>query len=337
MGEHSAGACYRATKGKAEHMSSIRYCPAWSQRQAFATAWVLLLCLAPQISPAHEAQPVRAEAEEGRLVVYVADEVFTAYKYGETMKYPFFYPVVGPATSESVTTYDQEPWPHHSSLFMSLDLVRSEGIERGNYWQPRHELETGQILATAPEIVEENGERVVLRDVAVWAVPGRDPQLKDTRTVVIRAPSSHVRVMDFQFDFEILQDLAVGPTGHSMFSGRMRPELAVDGGGTLVDAHGNLQEEGTRGQSAPWCAYYGRHHGEVEGMAIIQHPENPYYPAPWFNRDYGFFSPTPVWQIDAPVQWEQGLTFTKRYRVVVFAGDAEEAGIAGWHEDFVAQ
>ncbi len=272
-------------------------------------------------------QAVRAVAEENRIVVLVGDREFTAYRFGDELKYPHFYPVNGPLTGQTVTTYNTEPWPHHTSLFLSCDRVSGS-----NYWQPFHELKTGQIKATAPRIVESTGEKVVLSDVAQWAKPGEEPQLRDTRTVTITAPSAAVRVLDFQFDFDILQDLLIQKTGHSLFSARMHPALAVDGGGTLVDADGNLGEEGTRGKSAPWCAYYGKHHGQTEGLAIMQHPSNPLSPAPWFNRNYGFFSPTPVWLEDR--QLNAGDRFTMRYRVVVFAGDPKEAGIANLYAEF---
>lgn len=270
---------------------------------------------------------VRAVAEQNRIVVLVGDREFTAYRFGDDLKYPHFYPVNGPLSGQSVTTYNTEPWPHHTSLFLSCDRVSGS-----NYWQPFHELKTGQITATAPRIVENAGQKVVLSDVAQWAKPGQEPQLRDTRTVTITAPSPTVRVLDFQFDFHILQDLLIQKTGHSLFAARMNPTLAVAGGGTLVDADGNLGEEGTRGKTAAWCACYGQHHGQTEGLAIMQHPANPHSPAPWFNRNYGFFSPTPVWLEDRELK--AGDEFTMRYRVVVFAGNHEEAGLAGLYAEF---
>ncbi|MFP4172519.1 MAG: PmoA family protein [Candidatus Hydrogenedentota bacterium] len=306
--------------------------------------------LASVTAAGQEAQSVGASMEDDQIVVTVDGEEFTAYKFGEEHKYPFFYPVNGPATGESVTAWDQEPYPHHSSLYVSLDSVRSEGVERGNYWQPRHELGTGQVFSRNPEIVEDTGDVVVLRDECDWIVPDEDAhQLRDTRTVTIWAPSPDARILDFEFQFEVLTDLEVGPTGHSFFSARMRPELAVGdpdrgpdqaplGTGTIVDSEGNRDEEGTRGRSgAAWNAYYGEHQGETEGLAIIQHSDNPGYPAPWFNRNYGFMSPTPFDFIDDPVSLEEGEILNFRYRTVVFTGDHEEAGIAGWREDFEQQ
>jgi hypothetical protein len=270
---------------------------------------------------------VRASLEKDGIVVRVGGQVFTVYRFGDDLKYPHFYPVNGPLTGQSVTAVNTEPWPHHSSLFLSCDRVSG-----ANYWQPFTDLKTGQITATAPRVVESTGQKVVLSDVAQWAKPGEEPQLRDTRTITITAPSAKVRVLDFQFDFHILQDLHIQKTGHSLFSARMNPTIAVDGGGLLIDSDGNRNEEGTRGKSASWCAYYGQHHGQVEGLAIMQHSSNPHSPAPWFNRNYGFFSPTPVWLEDRHLN--AGDQFTMRYRVVVFAGDHEQAQIAELYDEF---
>ncbi len=309
---------------------------------------VAAVVLAPWPAAGEDAQSVSATVEDDRIVVYVDGEEFTAYNFSEEHKYPFFYPVNGPQTGVSVTTWDQPPYPHHSSLYVSLDMVRSESVERGNYWQPRHELDTGQVFSRAPRVIEDTGDKVVIRDECDWIVTAADAhQLKDTRTVTITAPSPSVRILDFEFDFHVLKDLEVGPTGHSFFSVRMEPKLAVGdpghgfedvaalGTGTIVDSEGNTNEAGTRGHTgASWCAYYGAHHGETEGVALIQHSGNPEYPAPWFNRDYGFMSPTPFDFIDAPVSLPEGSRATMRYRVVVFAGDPDEADIAKWHADF---
>ncbi|MDD2599917.1 MAG: PmoA family protein [Kiritimatiellae bacterium] len=37
--------------------------------------------------------------------------------------------------------------------------------------------------------------------------------------------------------------------------------------------------------------------GAFKGLAILQHPENPWYPSPWFTRDYGLLSPTPMYRL----------------------------------------
>lgn len=318
-------------------------------KESFCLTIMAILLFSACNNGVNESQAVTAFLEDDRIVIQVNDEEFSSYLFGEEHKYPFFYPLNGPVSGRSVTAWDQEPYPHHSSLYISLDWVRSEDVERGNYWQPRQELDTGQVISRNPQILESNGQKVVLQDEADWIVPATGShQLRDTRTVTIWAPSSSIRIMDFTFEFYILEDLSIGPTGHSFFSARMRPELAVGdpdrgpdwahlGTGTIIDSYGNRNEAETREQDADWCAYYGNNNGVIEGVAIIQHSDNPYYPAPWFNRDYGFMSPTPFAFDDDPIELQAGTTLTFKYRTVVFAGDHEESDIAGWREDFVAE
>ena len=106
-------------------------------------------------------------------------------------------------------------------------------------------------------------------------------------------------------------------------------ELSVKSGGTLVNAESKTGEKGTWGVASPWCDYSGTRDGIAEGIAILQHPANRWFPAKWFTRDYGFFSPTPMfWLEDGRLELAKGEVLTLHYRVVAHRGDAAEAGIA---------
>ncbi len=311
----------------------------------FTTALVFFSISACQTD---SSQSVNAIAGDEYIPVFVDGEEFTTYLFGREHKYPFFYPVNGPQSGQSVTTWDQEPYPHHSSLYISLDWVSSENVTRGNYWQPRHELETGQIFSRNARILEDTGNKVVLGDQTEWIVPLTGTHhFTETRKIAIWAPSADVRIMDFEFQFEVMKDLAISrPTGHSFFSARMNPEIAVGdtvrgadwahlGTGRIIDSEGNLNEAGTREKATPWAAYYGEHHGATEGLAILQHPTNSFYPAQWVTRDYGFISPSPFTFIEAPLEMFEGDVHTFRYRVVVFKGSPEDAGVSAWYDDFI--
>ena len=66
-----------------------------------------------------------------------------------------------------------------------------------------------------------------------------------------------------------------------------------------------------------------------EGLAILQHPSNLWYPSPWFTRDYGFFSPTPMYWPENGTEtfFKKGDVLRLLYRVLVHGGSAEEAKI----------
>ncbi|HQH52527.1 MAG TPA: PmoA family protein [Candidatus Hydrogenedentes bacterium] len=289
---------------------------------AVPVALAILLVFSGVHTLAQEAQPLTAELKGQQVDVSIDGVLFTSYKFSHDQKYPYFWPVIGPASGKSVTTETSEPYPHHHSLFLGCDRVNG-----GNYWQDVNER--GQILSQGPEIVEAAGQRVVIKDECLWQQPGQDPVIRDTRTITLSAPDKATRIIDFEITLNPLVHITIEKTNHSLFSARMVPELSVASGGTLVNAEGKTAEQGTFGVESPWCDYYGARDGVTEGLAIFQHPLNRWYPSKWFTRDYGFFSPTPMF-------WPQGdftalpvrEPLTLAYRVVVHAGDVKAAGIA---------
>lgn len=267
-------------------------------------------------------QQLEAKLEADKVVVTIDGRLFTCYKFAESQKYPYFWPVNGPVSGQSVTTKTSEPYPHHHSLFFGCDRVNG-----GNYWQESNER--GQIVSEGPKLVEPSGDRIVIRDRCLWRRPGQEAIILDTREIVIAAPSKHLRLIDFRIRLEPLTDIRILKTNHALFSARVVPELSVKSGGTMINAEGKQGEKQTWGVPSPWCDYSGTRDGKTEGLAIFQHPSNRWYPAPWFTRDYGFFSPTPMyWLENNRLDLPKGQPLTLQYRVVVHTGDAQKAKIA---------
>jgi hypothetical protein len=133
-------------------------------------------------------------------------------------------------------------------------------------------------------------------------------------------------------------DVTIDKTNHSLFSARLDPDLSVSSGGVMINAEGEQGEKATFGKASPWIDFYGKYGNVTEGLAILQHPSNPWYPSPWFTRDYGFISPTPMyWPVDnVSTKFKKGETLQLRYRVIVHAGDSKEANIAGEFEKYKA-
>lgn len=286
----------------------------------------MLVSLCSSVGYAAGSHSLSAECDGDRIIVKAGDRPVTEYRFSHDQKYPYFYPVNGPASGESVTTETSAPYPHHHSLFFGCDKVEGRGYP-GNYWQEANEA--GQILSQGPRIAE-TGARVVIEDTCLWQRPGREPVIRDERRVVISSPSDSARVIDFEITLHPLADVRIHRSNHSLFSARMHPGMSVNAGGVLVNAEGDTGEGGTFGKTSAWCAYYNTRGGHTEGLAIVQHPDNRWRPAPWFTRDYGFFSPTPMnWLEDGHVDLPEGEPLTLRYRVVVFAGNPGDEAIAG--------
>jgi hypothetical protein len=199
-------------------------------------------------------------------------------------------------------------------------------VNGGNYWQEGNER--GQIISKGAAIKRNGPDYVLLTDDCEWRQPGQNPIIVDHRDIRIEAPSSDLRIIDFSVTLTALTGIRIERTNHALFSARVEPELSVKSGGTLINAEGATAEKGTYGISSAWCDYSGKHCGTVEGISIFDAPQNPWYPCKWFTRDYGFFSPTPMeWLDQNGFRLNQDQKLLLKYRVIVHAGGARQAGI----------
>ena len=272
-----------------------------------------------------------AQKFNSKIDILVNKNLFTSYILSQDEKYPFFFPVNGPSNA-SVTSMRNANYPHHSSLFFGCDEVNG-----GNYWQEG--LERGQIISIRADIIESGNDKVIIENECIWRRPNANAPIKDIRKITITAPSKDLYQIDFDVTLEMLMDVIIEKTNHSLFSGRMDADLAVINGGTMINSNGEKGEKETFGKKASWIDFYGKRGDNQEGMAIMQHPSNEWYPAPWFTRDYGFFSPTPMYwpQNDKKTTLKKGQTIKLKYRVLVHSGDTTTAKIAEQFEKYKSE
>jgi hypothetical protein len=264
-----------------------------------------------------------------KINVTINGKYFTSYIFSDDEKYPFFYPVNGPVSGGSVTSMRNGEYPHHSSLFFGCDLVNG-----GNYWQEG--LDRGRIISVNAEIIRQGGDTAIITDECIWSRPGAISPVKDTRKFIITAPSETSVQIDVEIKMEMLMDVHIKKTNHSLFSARMAADLSVKNGGTMINAEGTKSEKDTFGKNSPWIDFYGKRGAATEGLAIMQHPSNPWYPSPWFTRDYGFMSPTPMYWPEKGEEtfMTKGTVLNLRYRVLVHSGDHLQAKIAEVFEKY---
>ena len=86
---------------------------------------------------------------------------------------------------------------------------------------------------------------------------------------IITAPDAATRQIDVEIRMEMLTDVTILKTNHSLFSVRMAADLSVLNGGTMINAEGLKNEEKTFGKSSPWIDYYGKRGNATEGLAIL--------------------------------------------------------------------
>lgn len=290
--------------------------------------------LAAPILPEPGSDKLTAYQDGPQIWVRWANRVLTSYRAHPTQKYPYWYPMAGPVTGLSLTTESSVPYPHHRSVLFACDRVNG-----GNYWQGP--VEQGQIASKGPQLGPTTPQSAEVRDQCIWRKPGHNPVMTDQRVFAVRVVDARVWWIDAEITWTATEHVTITRTNHSLFALRAAADLIPWAGGTLLNSEGHVGEKETFGRPAAWCTYFNRRGargGEaIEGIALMNHPDNPWKQCPWFTRDYGFISPSPLYFLDKPWELAAGQSVRLRYRVVGYAGTPEQAELAAIYQAWVRQ
>lgn len=289
------------------------------------------------------AAPIQPEPGSDKLTAYQDgpqvwvrwnNQLVTSYRAHPTQKYPYLYPLAGPATGLSLTSETCVPYPHHRSMFFACDRVNG-----GNYWAgaasgPRI-VSVGLKLGTCtPESAE-------ILDQCEWRDKDQNVVMKDERKMVVKVVSAGLRIVDVDITWTAVQPVTIEKTNHALFSLRAAPDIIPWAGGTLLSSAGAAGEKDTFGKPAGWCTFFGKRRGVsgevVEGVALFDHPKNPWKDCPWFTRDYGFISPSPFNFLDQPWTLSAGQSVKLDYCAIQYVGNPREASLQELYQAWVEE
>lgn len=281
--------------------------------------------------PAPGSEKLTAEQTNGLLVFRWNNRTVGAYRAQLTQKFPYFYPLCGPATGVSLLAESALPYPHHRGLWLGC-----QPMNEGDYWGDTS-LDKGHIRSKQLQLGKATPESAVFTNACEWIRKDAPSPLEDKRTFTIHAADNKLWWMDADLILTAREDIAIKQAKHSFFALRVIPQISPLYGGVLANSEGGIGAEGTYGKPARWCGYHGKSAGDmVEGLAVMDHPENPWAPCPWFTRDYGHFSPSPFAFLKQPWTLAKGKSIRMRYRVVMHAGTPKQAGLDALYRKWIA-
>ena len=272
--------------------------------------------------PAPGSEKLTAEQSNGLMLFRWNNRTIGTYRALASQKFPYFYPLAGPATGLSLLAESALPYPHHRGLWLGC-----QPLNEGDYWGDTS-LDKGHIRALRLELGKTAPQSAVFQNDCEWVRKDAPSPLEDRRSFTVHSVDQRLWYLDTDITVTARQDVTIRSAKHSFFALRVIPELSTLYGGTLMNSEGGTGAEGTYGKPARWCGYHGRTYKDVvEGLAVMDHPENPWAPCPWFTRDYGHFSPSPFAFIKQPWTLPKGKSIRMRYRVVLHAGTPRQAGL----------
>jgi hypothetical protein len=271
----------------------------------------------PQIKPAPRVQAV---PQPGDQVSFQRDGVELArFHFGAHNKRPFVHPLIGPSgLSLTRMGHPQDPvgHSHHNSVWISHNDVN--GV---SFWADRGK-NTGSIVHQRIEKFTDGDTEASVTSINHWVVDAtKDTLLVERRktTVQLLEKGEWLLTLDLQFEAaKEIVDLGKSPFG--MAAVRIAKSIGVnDGGGTIRNSDGKVNEKEVFWKPAKWVDYSGAIKDKiVEGITLLDHPGNPNHPSVFHVRNDGWMGASLTF--DEPRRITRGKPLRLRYGLYVHAG-----------------
>ncbi|TKJ35226.1 MAG: hypothetical protein CEE38_15470 [Planctomycetes bacterium B3_Pla] len=233
------------------------------------------------------------------------------YHFGPGLHRPFLFPVAGPS-GRSLTRmghpHDPQSHSHHNSVWIS-----HHDIDGTNFWSDSGK---GRIRHKRIVNYEDADKQAYLVAENEWVRDDGKVLLLETRRVTaLGLPDSEwLLTVDMQFKAKD-RTITLGKTPFGMIGVRMVKTIGVnDGGGTIRNSEGAVNEKEVFWKRAKWVDYSGAiTNDKLEGITLFDHPDNPNFPSHfhvrndgWMGASLTFDGPREI-QPDKPLRLRYGL------------------------------
>ncbi len=280
----------------------------------------------PKPAPSVQATPLPYH----QVSFEVRGRELTRAHFRPELKRPFLYPVIGPS-GRTLTRmghpHDPVTHSHHNSVWLAHAKVN--GVD---FWSDGGK---GRIVHQRLEKLTDGDDAASATTFNVWIDEAKQQTLLAERrriTVVPKEEGAALIVIDCQL--EAKTDVIFGKTPFGFLGVRMAKNIGVrDGGGTIRNSAGGVNEKEVLWKPAKWVDYSGAVTRDVkrrEGIAIFDHPHNPNHPCIFHVRDDGWMGAS--FSFAAPVELANGKTLRLRYGLYVHDTLSTDALESCWRE-----
>jgi len=267
---------------------------------------------------------------DDRVWITVDGRRVLGYCHSPRFHKPFFYPVIGPA-GRSVTRLGHPRdfsggHDHHRSLWIEHELVN--GVSFETEYMRYFQEPAGRVVGIGRQVhrgFTEQTDGPVFAGVTVridWVSHTQETLLEEERRVCLFPLANGEQLIELVLTLRPRAErVTFGQSSYGILALRVARSIeAGRGGGRILNARGALNEAGCHLQASEWCDYSGPiTAGQWNGIALFDHPDNPYHPPAWMTRNDGWMCAAPCY--GAPITISPGQELVLRYRLYVHDGD----------------
>ncbi len=245
----------------------------------------------------------------------------------------YFHPV---RTPHGHTLSITEPYDHiwHRGLWFTFKYVNGD-----NFWEER-EGYASQVVAGVPELTHGDTESLTISTAINWERPGGDGAVLAERRTITYREEADTRVFDWSTVITAQVDVEIDRTPYTTWGGY--GGLSFRGSRSwhverflLPSGPVERLQPGVQGE---WCDLSGSIDGGPGlkgGLAMLDHPDNPRYPTPWYSGSGSGTFINAALLFHEPMSLGEGEELRLRYRVLVHDDVWESDRLAGEHVRFV--
>ncbi len=251
---------------------------------------------------------------------------------------PFIFPIIGP-TGRMLTRmghpHDPVGHSHHNSVWFSHE--KAGGV---NFWTDRagKEQKLGRIQHLRVLRSEDSDKATFVETENAWLDPNNAPVLHDKRRVSTRPLENGEWLLELDLQLEArTADALLEQTAFGLLGVRMAKTIGVtDGGGTIRNSEGGTDEKECFRKPARWMDYSGPvANGVIEGITILDHPDNANHPVPFHCRNDGWMGAALTFPGALTIKRDAPLRL--RYALYVHSGAASSDKIEARWKAFAAE
>ena len=236
------------------------------------------------------------------------------YHFSSQDRRPFLYPIIGPS-GKSLTRMghprDANGHSHHNSVWVAHNDV--DGI---SFWG---DAGKGRIIQKKIRYEDTDAEALIEAENA-WNDDAGKTLLKEIRTLRFRPQADGQWLLVIDLAFTADRPVTLGKTSFGPVAVRMAKTIGVhDGGGTLRNSAGGVNEKEIFWKPAKWVDYSGpMPKGAIEGITLMDHPQNPHHPNQYHVRDDGWMGVCTTFAEPRIIDKDHSLTL--RYGLWIHGG-----------------
>jgi hypothetical protein len=296
-----------------------------------------------------------------QIDVMFNNQLLTSYCYYDSVMKPVLYPLK--TVSGTIITYPLSPipgeradHPHHIGLWLNYESVNGLDFWNNSTARPyERRSHYGTIYHNKVVSQKVSKKGATLEVSALWKTKEQKTLLsEDTRydfqvngsdftidrTTTLRAEDDLVTFKDVKDGFlaiRVARELELPASDKAQLvnkDGGVSEERSTDHSSATATylSSENLKGNDVWGTRAKWVTLSGKKEGKDISITIIDHPNNPGYPAYWHARDYGLFAVNPLGQEvfskgkeKLNLMLKKGESVTFKYRIIISEGTSFDA------------